>query len=68
MVLHKVLQVSKNFSHLASSYKMSARFVQEQRRPKLSDHHGSAKIQSDEAESAPALNKNVLKSTRNLKV
>ena len=43
MVLHKVPQVSKNFSHLANRYKMSARFVQEQRRPKLSDHHGSAK-------------------------
>ena len=38
MVLHKVPQVSKNFSHLANRYKMSARFVQEQRRPKLSDH------------------------------
>ena len=68
MVLHKVPQVSKNFSHLANSYEMSARFVQEQRRHKLSDHHGSAKIQSDEAESAPALSKDVSKSTRNLKV
>ena len=38
MVLHKVPQVSKNFSHLANRYKMSARFVQEQRRPKMSDH------------------------------
>ena len=37
MVLHKIPQVAKNFSHLANRYKMSARFVQECR-PKLSDH------------------------------